>query len=83
MYVLYQIIASQGNWINDTSLTQQFPPCMKELQESNRTLLWRRYTGIIPLKYNITGTSHYILDWSGNQDDYSDSYPLSTAETWD
>lgn len=54
-----------------------------ELRESNRTVLWRECTCIIPLKYNITGTSQYTLDCSGNHEDYIDSYPLSTAESWD
>lgn len=44
------------------------------------TLAW---PGIVSLKYHITGTQQCVLDWSGNQDDYSDSYPVSTAETWD
>lgn len=78
-----KLLLPQGNWIYDSSPLQQFPPCKKELWESNGTLLWRRCTGIIPLKYNTTVTSQYILGWSGNQEDYSDSYLLSIAESWD
>lgn len=77
-----KLLLPQGNWTSNTSPPQRFPSCTKELWESNRTLFWRWCTGIVPLRYNITGIQQYILDWSGNQEDYSDSYAVSTAESW-
>ena len=74
-----KLLLPQGNWVNNTPPHQWFPLYMKTLQESNRYLLRKQYAGFIPLKYNITGTTQYILDMSENEDDYSDSYFLCTV----